>query len=703
MRNRPSAQLKDTAATLARMLVNGETEGLQPLIEALDGLHSGAKAPGVPPAPDPGDETPRVGIYAPVTVDGQVYFERDRQYYGNWFEFAKVHRIPPKSDRRRVVFLGESVARGLLYDPYYTPAQVLEALLGANAAGESFEVIDLAVTNLELAPLRTLTESSLRLDPDALVIFAGNNWRSDVYKELSPRDQQRIAERLGQGSSLAGIRGILEDVLRTLAATYLKQLGKIAAARRIPVVVVIPEFNLLDCKSTPSEKLIAQLPGGVLPAWLEARDQARQALRTGDLPAAEAAAAQLARLDESHPEGFELLAECKLRRHLPEEARRLLETARDTALYPRCNSKPRVYEVIKTTLRRTAPQFNLKVVDLPEVFRRHRPGQLPGRELFLDYCHLTAEGIGVAMTATAGCLLNALGLALDDEKARAALPQPGDEVAGTAHLYAAIHNAHWGQPYEVVLHHCREALRLAPRTAETMTTYADLATRRAAANLCASFEKLIDSGVMETYSHALLHPRKLKIMDVDLVEAMMEALRERNVDIRAHVEALRLREHGVGSRPVDLLEPCYHVTSYEELKTRKTAYYQAKDVTSEFFLVSHPQPLELNLTYRTPAAGNRTAEQVVVSVNGRPVARLAASRDWTGGLVEIPAGALRNGLNRLQFRWPAGDAPAPPPPAGPRATDAVAFCTFGEIHGLTAAAAPAARERAAPAQLAATR
>lgn len=676
MRNRPSDLLKDTAATLARKLTNGETENLQSLIDSLSELPANNHS--IESVPDPELDERRIGIYKPVTIDGQTYFERDRQYYNNWFEFAKVHRIPPKSDRKRVVFLGESVARGLLYDPYYTPAGVLEAVLGANDTNETFEVIDLAVTNLELAPLRTLTESSLWLEPDALVVFAGNNWRSDVYKELSDRDHQRIAEWMSQGKSPMGIRNILDDVLRTITTTYLNQLGKIAANRRIPVVVVIPEFNLLDCQSTPAEKLIVQQPQGVLPQWLAIREHARSALRTGDLLTAETAAGELIRLDESHPEGFEILAECNLRQHRLDEARRLLETARDTAIYPRCNSKPRIYEAIKATIRRNASQFNLQVVDLADVFKQHRPSQLPGRDLFLDYCHLTAEGIQVAMTATADCLLNTLGHTLNTEKGREVLPELDPEAAGTAHLYAAIHNAHWGQPYEVLLHHCQQAVRFSSRSAEAMITYADLATRRAPANLCASFEKLINSGVMETYSHALLHPRKLKIMDVDLVDAMADALVKQNVDIRGQVEQQRLQEHGVGRIPVDLLEPYFHVTSYEELKTRKTAYYQAKDIQSEFMLVSNAKRLELNLTYRTPAAED-TAEQVVVRVNGFPVAHLNASREWVTIQMEVPADALDDGLNRLTFHWPVGEI-IPALPIGPRATDAMPFYTFGEIH-----------------------
>jgi hypothetical protein len=46
--------------------------------------------------------------------------------------------------------IGESVARGYLYDPQFTPAMALEAILQAQLGHNAVEVIDLARTDLLL-------------------------------------------------------------------------------------------------------------------------------------------------------------------------------------------------------------------------------------------------------------------------------------------------------------------------------------------------------------------------------------------------------------------------------------------------------------------------------------------------------------------------------------------------------------------------
>jgi hypothetical protein len=47
-----------------------------------------------------------------------------------WDWWANLGRIEPKeAGRARVVLIGESVARGYLYDPQFTPAMALEMML----------------------------------------------------------------------------------------------------------------------------------------------------------------------------------------------------------------------------------------------------------------------------------------------------------------------------------------------------------------------------------------------------------------------------------------------------------------------------------------------------------------------------------------------------------------------------------------------
>ena len=70
-----------------------------------------------------------------------------------------------------------SLWRGdILYDPHFTPAQALQKIMDAACGPAKIEVVDLARTDLMHEQLQELIVQALHLEPDALVIFAGNNW-----------------------------------------------------------------------------------------------------------------------------------------------------------------------------------------------------------------------------------------------------------------------------------------------------------------------------------------------------------------------------------------------------------------------------------------------------------------------------------------------------------------------------------------------
>src|SRR5204862_313740 len=76
--------------------------------------------------------------------------------------------------------LGESVARGFFYDPIFNPAIALRAMFATAAPGRPIEVVDLARTDQLLAPLQRLVEAAVALEPDVMVVFAGNNWHPAI-------------------------------------------------------------------------------------------------------------------------------------------------------------------------------------------------------------------------------------------------------------------------------------------------------------------------------------------------------------------------------------------------------------------------------------------------------------------------------------------------------------------------------------------
>ena len=115
------------------------------------------------------------------------------------------------------------MAAGYLYAPHLTPATVLEGQLRAGSGREAFEVIDLARTNETLSSLVATVDSELQLEPDALVIIAGNNWTLLETPQVSPytpsvRARQAYARALREAGILGPIERAARQVLHKAGA-----------------------------------------------------------------------------------------------------------------------------------------------------------------------------------------------------------------------------------------------------------------------------------------------------------------------------------------------------------------------------------------------------------------------------------------------------------------------------------------------------
>jgi hypothetical protein len=681
---RPSSALREKADALALLLSSGQSSvtEINTLLEEL-GITNELTEDTLSPV---SGTTGHIGIYKPEEVDGEIVYNRDIARKGRWTYFADIPTIPAKGGRKRIVLLGESVARGFLLDPGFTPAQVLGALLNGNADKDEFEIVDLAETNLGMAGLKERYREALALKPDMVLLLAGNNWREDLVNMILTDKAylSRVREALVVNQDIASARTVLEELFATLVGSFLEYVRTLGGPE-LPVVFAIPEFNLLDCRSTPGERFISRLPDNGIAGWIAARDQAELALKEQDAQRCITAATSMIALDPSHPYGYELLADVHLLLQEYDKARVYLETARDTALFCRTNSKPRMFNVTRQTILREAAGYQIEVVDIPEVFNQHLNGRIPGRDLFLDYCHFTAEGIQIAMQSVADKIL-ALSGNKTSGKVPAASIRPEQEVHAMAHLFAAIHNAHWGQQYEILYHHCVKALQYSKEIAKTMIYYCDMMNRSASNNLCKTLEILVTGNTrLDRYVHALLHPRAGKTMEIDLVNAIVAALQTAGVNLNKYVDDLRNKEHGVTAQAVNLLETFYHATSYDEYQGTKAAFYQARDAQSVFFLVAaKDEPVFFDISLRVPQL--QEEGKITLLLNGVQVSEVTVSGKWTRHSLTVPADICTNGINTVTICWPvpallvAGERQAA---ADDTILDA-AFYVFGEIVTFTA-------------------
>jgi len=733
------------ADELARALA---TAGGQRLLRDLQrlGLTAPTAEPVAPRQP-PIETGPRpISIWSPREEAGEVVLVRPpRLPLGD--HYAAVPAIRPKRGAlpRRICFFGESAAAGYLYAPHLTPAEVLAAQLRAAAGDGETEVIDLARTNETLAALVETARASLQLSPDLLVIYAGNNWSLLETPEISPyppsvRGRQRYAEAV-RGGGVLGPARIARERLAGIAQAAMAEIAQIARAAGAPVVLVVPEVNLADWETRQPAVWLA---GDATARWHDAYRRAGAALAAGDFGAAEARAWEMVELDGgTGPAPFRFLAAALRGQGREAAARDAAISEVDSVHYPLLAflAAPQATTLARELLlgfARGQPRETFATVDLRQVFAAWTGAALPGRRLFLDYCHLTAEGIQVAMSAVAAQAIRLLRLGEPswEDLARGSpdprLP-PGAEAA--ALLGAAIHTAHRmlpvtppdgiSSPEDVrlaaagaarrssparqtdpvlsdgfggrVAHWIDRALDASSAAADALLDLADARTAPCPTVLTGAQQRNLGSPCRLELQHGWVYD----FLDAGVLAAATEALARRgearSTEVQREIERLLVDRLAVPEAGADLARPYYHAEPlarfYPELIGEREAvlraYHRSPWPESGFVLVTDAaRDVALELTARLPdreSAGGR----VTVTVNGRAAGELELASRWTKGRLTVPRRLLRRGLNRVVLRWP------PPPAGGERALEAALrrleegleadlHPVFGEVWSLVA-------------------
>jgi len=730
-------QAKQACRELARRLATPEGARAARALQRAGELRLPAPALALPGEPGAGDDAalasvlpdsaaPRrarpISIWQPRGAGSELVFMRPEPLpLGD--HFAARREIRPKRTPLplRVCLFGESAAAGYLYAPQLTPAGVLEAQLRAVAGEGAAEVIDFARTNETLGSLAATIEAAVQIQPDVLVIFAGNNWNLLETPEVSPyapsvAARQRYAEAWREPAGpVALAAGRLRDVV---AATF-ERIALIARAIGVPVVVVVPEVSLAGWES---RQPVLWLPGGetagragrpqgsAVVRWYRHLAGGRRHLERRAWAAAARSARQMLDLDGgANPSSWRLLARARLGAGDEAAAAAAARSEIDAAAYPTLAflGAPQATSLAKELLREAAHRHDFALVDLPAAFAAHTGSPLPGRRLFLDYCHLTAEGIEVAMAAVACEVLRLSGIAetAADPTAlggRGAQAKAAGElgwrellrrlprlrvpaaVEAVARLGAAVHGAHRllavGPKAELLEAWCDAALDASPGVESAML---DVIAARASP-LPAVLTPAQARNLGSAYRLGLPHGWRWEHADVEVVAAIVASLeRHGRPQARAEADTLFLAGRGIASSGTELLAPPYYLweplerffpdvmslTDQPRPATLRSPWPEtslclicdgerdvALDVTARLPLPPSPTPGQ---PWPTPG-GARRRGTLRLSIAGQAAATLPLREAWSRHQVRLPRHLLQRGRNRLVLHWPmpaaAGEA-----------------------------------------------
>ena len=549
-----------------------------------------------------------VGVWS-ICEDGAL--KRISHKSSEWPFWADVEGVPPKSNQRAIV-LGESVARGYLIEPALSLASAIEkAFTFSNE--EKIQVVDLARTDASIGDLREIVLELPHLSPDYIVLFAGNNW----YKcDLSFEEFNQCATIYKQKGLFDLGKFFKEDIILPRVRKFLKEFS--ASALGIPVILVVPEFNLGDWNLEP-----------VL------RSQGLEPRLKGD---------QSETLLQSIVKKFDLGCEAHEKRDNT-NARSLLEETRDLLVGLFLPHSPRSSRAITDELALQGKQAGWTVIDLREELQGSN-GRLPDRTVFLDYCHLNASTLSALGNKVADLLLSTK--TLEHLKV---VDYPSCFVSSAeraeSHILAAIHNSHFGQPLELLEWHVKEATRLDPNAGRLIGIISEILSQK--------IPLWLSPRILEIQNYRIFRNYLLK-GDTGL-KSLFEDSRLVEIFSR-YSESPPPMKDACDERKFDITDQRYFARTFREAR----GYHLAREYPfvisfgekfeGSFYLKNQSKLLIEMVIRLPPERWHITSAFCELQCNGKSIYEFELSSDWQYFSTIIERTNTNEGINRFDILWP---------------------------------------------------
>ncbi|MCC6749148.1 MAG: hypothetical protein IT371_15915 [Deltaproteobacteria bacterium] len=658
--------------TIAELLEGGEAFQLVRLLQGTKTLASPPEpsaSQGAPSEPseseasEEADEPTPIGIWEPQTDEqGGLRFERAYQPHINMDEdWSHRQTLHPRTNPLpiRVCYFGESAAAAAFYLPDFTLGKLIEEQLRILRGPGLFEVIDLSRVSQTLSSCLDIAVQALQLKPDIMVFFAGNNWPRKTYADADLRASQDHAEII-RGEGIAGLARAMYRETADATEMGISYLSQVAAAGNAKGIFVIPETNLIDFHIPQP---VWWMAGDGVRRWHALFEQGSAALGRGEHEKALSLAEQLFELDEG---------QCASSLRLGGLAYRALGRTEEAAAALRAEAAACGWDATFDFATRVTPEQqelfrshaafeDWGVVDLPRIFAEHTGTPLSDRRMFLDYCHMSHEGLRVTAAAIAAEILRVAGSTRPGEVEwqkvfeRAPAP-PSAEVQARALFHAASHNvdcmnvvARRGALAEEFI---AEAVSISPGILDTVQDYATARLSRCEPVLSTGARRVLDSAyVLST------KPYLLREIAAPTMNAAMRVLERHGRPVEPILTALLRAPRGRRRGGIDLVDGYYRddlVRLHPRAMFGTMLRVPAVWPTSSFFLpATGDRGLTLEATLRLPAnLAGEGARPVRFFVNGREVGSSRTSSRWQKVRLEVAPGVLRRGTNEVMLRWP---------------------------------------------------
>lgn len=523
---------------------------------------------------------------------------RSEKYYDDWSCWADVEMIPVKKKNvKRIVLIGESVARGYIYDPVLTPAKLLESCLNKSSS-EQYEIVDMARIDITAVQLISLSKKLFALEPDYICLFAGNNWLQ--LDSMTSIDISRIAAILKNEGISEAKEYFKENCVKNKIESLIRAISNIADDVGARPICVIPEFNLRDWKVDINQPKLA----------VETENEV-----------------------EVDDEDFQLMADRCIKSGDFAKAKEYLIKLRDAVEGLPIRFTPRATHFIQTHLQDFAEKNNFDLINLPEIFSNHAVSGIPGYDLFIDYCHLNLEGLNILTNHLASLILEK-----DITDSRPVLSK-NDRAA--SYFIAAIHCAHYGQPESTVKKFIISAIDSDESIKEIFTLFLTAHRKDIPIWMTAGFSKLFSySKIFERYLLPRLPKQVNSMLDSVLITSILECM---------NLSSYPSVEDGLEYNLLDekfWLESNASRFNYDLSIPR--LYFVAKNQIS-MFTVFKNKSMDIEFELVLKGRDDRLSDEVSIFHGNKKIAKLSLEDDWKKYRLVIP---FASGKNEIKIHWP---------------------------------------------------
>ncbi|NHB95073.1 hypothetical protein [Photorhabdus stackebrandtii] len=608
-----------------------------------------------------------IGTWYPVKVDDEITFVRRDQSDSIFWESSQQQlTVNKEKGVKRICLIGESAALGMFFSPHSTPAKTLTYLLNQHSNIE-WEVIDLARSCMNAGGLLETCKASLQLQPDYVVILAGNNWFSDVlFEHNAPLERRKNYANVLANSGPNGIAVEYREKLEKNAEILINRIEAISRESSAEFIFALPASNYADWeRKTP----LHWLGNGKTAEWYELYRNASQAIMSGQHVEALELGLNMIDIDGgTSATSNRIVANSLVALNRAEEAKPYLDAECSYSLmYDLVTSFPGTPSFVKERIIQQS--VGIKIIDLEYYFSQYLGTSVLDDSLFVDYCHMTPEGFKVAVAPIAEWLMN-YGKDKPDANWEVMVRKTIELDASSydlavSYFYTALYNSHINRPLNEVAERERvvklfeKAVQYSAEILDVMELYvkarscekgAGFSLSRAGQKLLELVNSPLDFPVAQSSPGA----------DAQTIDAICEVFNKYGRNGKALKEFYQKSYIDQLRYGVDLTEPQYiervsaviRVSADPEVNTRRSIpYFKSWWPTSSFTLITCGN-YDLNMEITSRVKTYIKKSKVRISINGELLAEMEPSSVWSHHKLIIPSSLTKPGFNIITLEWP---------------------------------------------------